>query len=211
MTSRTALRRMRCIFVSRMHWPSSMSWESSEHTSSVCRGGGRLGFGIGEHAPERVSSLVVIGQQPYRISPDGPLTRVVGAALAASRTEGIGALVRAFEAIAGRYPDPERMVYLANDAAAMRAAWGAVMAEGAVSKDLRAWRLRCLIAVASRDVDFHDQAQRAANEIPDGTFISLEGLDHLGMDTAEVDPLLPAVLKIIREGSLGRSTRKRYA
>src|ERR671910_2156874 len=35
--------------------------------------GGRLGFGIGEHAPERVLSLVIGGQQPYAIDPDGRL------------------------------------------------------------------------------------------------------------------------------------------
>jgi pimeloyl-ACP methyl ester carboxylesterase len=38
--------------------------------------GGRLGFGIGEHAPQRVLSLVIGGQQPYRW-PDSPLTRLV--------------------------------------------------------------------------------------------------------------------------------------
>ena len=67
--------------------------------------GGRLCFGIGEHAPERIRSLVTIGQQPYAIDPDGPLARVVGEALAASTEQGIGALVEAFESIAGRYPD----------------------------------------------------------------------------------------------------------
>ena len=70
--------------------------------------GGRLCFGIGEHAPERIRSLVTIGQQPYAIDPDGPLARVVWEALAASREQGIGALVEAFEAIAGRYPDEVR-------------------------------------------------------------------------------------------------------
>ena len=53
--------------------------------------GGRLGFGLGEHAPRRVRSLVIIGQQPYAIDPSGPLARVVGEALEKSRTEGIEA------------------------------------------------------------------------------------------------------------------------
>ena len=39
--------------------------------------GGRLGFGIGEHAPERVLSLVVGGQQPLRPEPRGPLVAAV--------------------------------------------------------------------------------------------------------------------------------------
>jgi pimeloyl-ACP methyl ester carboxylesterase len=161
--------------------------------------GGRLCFGIGEHAPERVRSLVIIGQQPYAIEPDGPLTRVVGQALATSKEQGIEALVEAFEAIAGPYPKAVRDVYLACDAAAMRAAWSSAMAEGAVSKDLRVWEVRCLICVAADDVDFFDQARRAAEEIPNAEFVSIGGTDHLGVDTARIDPVLPAVLRILRE------------
>jgi pimeloyl-ACP methyl ester carboxylesterase len=161
--------------------------------------GGRLCFGLGQHAPERVRSLVVIGQQPYAIDPDGPLTRLVGEALAASGERGIGALVEAFEAIAGRYPDDVRSVYLSCDAAAMRAAWDAAMGEGAVGTDLGAWAVRCLICVAEDDEDFFDQARRAANEIPNAKFVSIGGTDHLGVDTAPVDAILPAVLSALRE------------
>lgn len=163
--------------------------------------GGRLCFGIGEHAPKRIRSLVTIGQQPYALEPEGPLARVVGDALATSREKGIGALVEAFEAIAGRYPEAVRDVYLACDAAAMRAAWRSAMAEGAVSEDLGAWDVRCLICVAEDDVDFFDQAQRAAEEIPNAEFNSIEGTDHLGVDTAPSDPLLPVVLRTLREKS----------
>ncbi len=161
--------------------------------------GGRLCFGIGEHTPERVRSLVTIGQHPYPINPNGPLARVVGDALAASEERGIEALVEAFEAIAGRYPETVRATYLACDAAAMRAAWSAVMAEGAVSEDLGRWNVRCLVCVAADDVDFFDQARRAAEEIPHAEFISIEGTDHLGVDAAEVDPILPAVLRTVRD------------
>jgi pimeloyl-ACP methyl ester carboxylesterase len=68
--------------------------------------GGRLAFGIGQHAQQRARSLVIIGQQPYAIDPDGPLTRVVREALAASREHGIEALVLAFENAVGRYRSP---------------------------------------------------------------------------------------------------------
>lgn len=163
--------------------------------------GGRLCFGLGQHAAERVRSLVIVGQQPYAIDPGGPLARVVGEALAASRERGIETLVEAFEAIAGRYPDDVRSAYLACDAAAMRAAWEAAMAEGAVGENLEAWEVRCLICVAEDDVDFFDQAKRAANEIPNAEFVSIEGTDHLGVDTARADPVLPAVLRTLRETS----------
>jgi pimeloyl-ACP methyl ester carboxylesterase len=160
--------------------------------------GARLGFGIGHHAPERVLSLVLIGQHPYAIDPNGPLTRLVGDALTAARTEGIQTLVNAFESIVGRYPDDVRGHYLACDAEAMRAAWTAALAEGAVATDLGRWTTRCLISVAGEDVDFFEPARRAAEEIPAAEFLPLEREHHLGMDTARVDPLLPAVLRTLR-------------
>ena len=160
--------------------------------------GGRLAFGIGELEPERVLSLVVVGQQPYAIDPDGALSRVVGDALEASREQGIEALVQAFEAIAGRYPDEVRTAYLACDAAAMRAAFAAAMSEGAVSERLGEWHVRCLICVAAGDVDFFEQARRAAHEIPGAEFISIEGTDHLGIDTAGVDPAWASILRTLR-------------
>ena len=163
--------------------------------------GGRLCFGIGEHAPERIRSFVTIGQHPYTIDPEGPLARVVGEALTAATKHGIGALVEAFEAIAGRYPDAVREVYLACDAAAMRAAWHAAVEEGPVSENLGAWKARILICVAEDDVDFLDQARRAAEEIPNAEFLLIGGTDHLGVDTSEIDPVLPAVLRTLRETS----------
>jgi pimeloyl-ACP methyl ester carboxylesterase len=165
--------------------------------------GARLGFGIGHHAPERVRSLVLIGQHPYAIDTSGRLARLVGTALEASQSEGIQALVEAFEAIVGRYPDDVRTHYLACDAAAMRAAWAAAIVEGDIATDLRGWRTRCLIAVAEEDVDFFEQARRAAEEIPAAVFLPVEREHHLGMDTARIDPLLPAILRTLRDSGEG--------
>jgi pimeloyl-ACP methyl ester carboxylesterase len=163
--------------------------------------GGRLCFGVGRHAPERVRSLIAIGQHPYEIDRNGPLARVVGDALEASMQRGIEALVEAFEAIAGRYADDVRSTYLACDAEAMRAAWEAAIAEGAVVEDLSTWGLRCLICAAEDDADFFEDAQRAAAEIPNAEFVAIPGTDHLGVDTARVDPILPAVLRTLRDSS----------
>ena len=60
------------------------------------------------------------------------------------------------------------------------AAWSAALAEGAISEDLGAWEVPCLIYVGAGDLDFHDQARRAAGEIPSAQFISLEELEHVG-------------------------------
>jgi len=67
-----------------------------------------------------------------------------------------------------------------------------------VSERLGAWDLPCLICVAADDVDFFEQARRAAEEIPSAAFVSIEGTDHLGMDTASVDPAWDAILGMLR-------------
>jgi pimeloyl-ACP methyl ester carboxylesterase len=160
--------------------------------------GGRLALGVAEHAPERVRSLVVMGQHPYAMDPEGPLARVVAAALEASKERGIEALVEAFEDSVGRYPPEVRDHYLACDAAAMRAAFTAAMDEGAVSEDLGSWGIPCLISVAEHDVDFFGSAKRAASEIPGARFVAIRETDHLGLDTAEIDPAWPAIVDLLR-------------
>jgi pimeloyl-ACP methyl ester carboxylesterase len=161
--------------------------------------GGRLALGIGEHAPARVRSLVVIGQHPYAIDPEGPLARAVGTALEASAERGIAALVEAFEAIAGRYPDEVRDELLAADAGAMRAAFTAAIDEGPVSRRLEDWRIPCLFGVAEGDTDFFERARHASEEIPNARFVVIGGTDHLGADTAQIGPLRDAILDLLRE------------
>ena len=162
--------------------------------------GGRLDFGIGEHAPERVLSLVIGGQQPYAIDPDGTLAHAVTETLAESRRGGsLEPFVDMLETFAGgQLPDALRERWLDNDPVAIEAAWSAALAEGVISEDLRGWQIRCLIYVGSGDVDFQDQARRASDEIPRAEFISLEEPDHVSAHLAQVDPLLPAVLRTLR-------------
>lgn len=162
--------------------------------------GGRLGFGIGEHAPDRVLSLVIGGQQPYAIDPEGPVAHAATETLAESRREGsMEPFVEMLESFADTsFPDALRERWLDNDPEAIEAAWSAAVAEGAISEDLGAWQVRCLIYIATGDVDFHDQAQQAADEIPSAEFISIEESDHVGAHLAEVDPVLAAVLRTLR-------------
>ena len=75
------------------------------------------------------------------------------------------------------------------------------MSEGAVSERLRAWDLPCVLCVAVDDVDFFEQARRAAEEIPGAVFVPIGGTDHLGVDTAPVDQILPAVLGVLDQAS----------
>ena len=49
--------------------------------------GARLGFALGEHAPERVLSLVLCGNQPYGWNLDSPTAHAVAAAIALPETK----------------------------------------------------------------------------------------------------------------------------
>ena len=59
--------------------------------------GARLGFALGEHAPERMLSLVLSGNQPYAWDLETPTARAVAGAIAASRQRGMEGFVEAFE------------------------------------------------------------------------------------------------------------------
>jgi pimeloyl-ACP methyl ester carboxylesterase len=157
--------------------------------------GARLGFAIGEHAPDRVRSLVLCGNQPYAWELSGPIYTTVSNAIAAGKARGMEALVATWEeAIGERFPEPSRSWMLDNDPVALDAAFRSAALEGPISRDLTAWRVPCLIYTGSAD-EMHDQAARAAEEIPDATFLSLEGHTHYSAERVG-DELLPHVLRL---------------
>jgi pimeloyl-ACP methyl ester carboxylesterase len=163
--------------------------------------GGRLGFGIGEYASERVVSLVIGGNQPYAW-PDSPLVRVVTEALASAREEGsVEPLVRTFEDFwEVEFPDPQRGRWLENDPAALEAAWSAALAEGPISQDLERWRVPCLIFIGAADADFLDGARRAAEEIPNAELTVFGEADHYAAHMSQDEVVLDAVLRTLRRG-----------
>jgi pimeloyl-ACP methyl ester carboxylesterase len=98
--------------------------------------------------------------------------------------------VETFESALGyRFPEPERTWTLEkNDPAALEAAWQSAHDEGPVSRDLSAWRVPYLICVGEAD-EMHDDAKRAAAEIPGARFVSLVGHSHISA-FYEADDLL---------------------
>lgn len=164
--------------------------------------GARLGFALGEHAPERVLSLVLCGNQPYAWDLESPTARAVAAAVAASRQEGMTGFVETFESELGyRFPEPERTWTLEkNDLAALEAAWRSAQVEGPVSRDLRKWRVPCLICVGDAD-EMHEGAKRAAEEIPGARFVLLAGHSHISAFYEADDLLLPHILELLRSAT----------
>jgi pimeloyl-ACP methyl ester carboxylesterase len=160
--------------------------------------GGRLGFGIGEHAPERVRSLVIGGNQPYAW-PGSPLVRTVTEAVSAARSEGMEALVGAFEEFwRVKFPDAQRARWLDNDPLALAAAWSTAMDEGAIADDLQRWRVPCLIFLGAADLDFLDGARRAVDEIPNAELLLLAESDHYAAHVSPDEVVLEATLRLLR-------------
>jgi pimeloyl-ACP methyl ester carboxylesterase len=164
--------------------------------------GGRLCFGIGEHVPGRVRSLVIGGNQPY-VWPESPISRTVGQALAAAREQvSSEPLVRAFEAFWDiEFPSPQRERLLENDPLALHAAWSAAMAEGAVSADLGRWQVPCLIFIGAADADFLEGARQAAEEIPYAELLVLEEADHYAAHMSRDEILIDAALRTLRRAA----------
>ena len=161
--------------------------------------GARLGFALGEHAPERLRALVLCGNQPYAWNLESPIAKAVAAAIAASKQEGMKGFVETFEAALDyRFPEPERTWTLEkNDPAALEAAWRSTRVEGPVSHDLSRWRVPCLICAGEAD-EMHDDAKRAAEEIPGASFVSLAGHSHISAFYEADELLLPHILGLLR-------------
>lgn len=164
--------------------------------------GARLGYALGEYAPERVLSLVLCGNQPYAWDLESPTAHAVAAAIAASRQEGMKGFVEAFESGLGyRFPEPERTWTLEkNEPAALEAAWRSVHVEGPISGDLGKWRVPCLICVGEAD-EMHDEAKRAAEEIPGAGFVSIAGHSHISAFYEADDLLLPHIVELLRSAT----------
>jgi pimeloyl-ACP methyl ester carboxylesterase len=155
--------------------------------------GGRLLFGIAEHAPQRALSVTIGGQTPYRFDTDTAGVRMVTTAFEAGRSMddfvtamgGLGAV------------DAETQAWtMANDFEALAAAWQAAMMEDDIVADLSKMDMPCLIYAGTNDADFFEDARRAASQIPGAMFVSLEGLSHLEAH-ANVDGILPHIRKLI--------------
>jgi pimeloyl-ACP methyl ester carboxylesterase len=162
--------------------------------------GARLGFAIGEHAPERVLSLVLCGNQPYEWPMHGRMLRTVSEAVTAGVERGTLAFVETWEAALGeRFPEPARTWTLDNDPVALEAEFRSAFEEGPISADLTRWTVPCLIYTGEDD-EMHESAERAAAEMPNTTFLSLPGHTHFSAERV-ADELLPHVRALFRSAT----------
>lgn len=160
--------------------------------------GARLGFAMGEHAPDRLRSLVLYGNQPYEW-PRGLMMQAVADAVAVGKERGIEALVETWEAGIGdgfRFPEPGRSLILDNDPIALDAEFRSIFLEGEISKDLSHWHVPCFIYVGAED-EMAPGAARAAQEIPGATFLTLDAETHFSAELVARD-VVPRILEFLR-------------
>ena len=128
------------------------------------------------------------------------MLRAVSGAVAAGRGRGVVAFVETWESSIGeRFPEPGRTWMLENDPLALDAELRSVLVEGPISPDLGKWNVPCLIYAGEAD-DMHENAARAAAEIPGATFVSLPGHTHFSAERV-ADQLLPRVLELLRSAA----------
>ena len=137
--------------------------------------GGHVGYALGQLIPDRISSLILGGASPF----GGYPRPAEGDEMLAGLRQGMAGLAAQWEA---EFPDcwmspGERKRTLASDAEALVAARLARLMETDLPDDtVAAIRSPTLLYAGTRDEP--EPVERAAQLMPNATFVALEGLDH---------------------------------
>src|SRR5687768_5373274 len=140
-----------------------MNSTSTAHTSSVRRWEAGSGSVSANIPPNACCHSSWAGNSRTRSIPTAPRTH-------GHRSAGCVPEHRKYHALRGRtgggaalrFRDALRRRDVDSVPGAIQAAWTAALPDGAISDDLRAWRLRCLIFAAAGDIDLRDLARHAA-------------------------------------------------
>ncbi|MFQ5872511.1 MAG: alpha/beta fold hydrolase [Dehalococcoidia bacterium] len=129
--------------------------------------GGTIGFNTAKYHPEHLHSLIIGGAHPY--AQDLEDFRQIF-------KEGNEALVASWEQEFGTPAPALEARLLANDAEALLAVVANDWPD--VSDVLTAMKIPCLLYVGGADEESHGMKD-CAKDIPNATFVSLPGLDHI--------------------------------
>lgn len=139
--------------------------------------GGAVALALGRHHPRRVEAMIVTGYSPFPAAGDEAAEM---AAWAADLRGGMPGFVAGYERRHGPLPADARARWLDNDGAALAACVASMIAEsdGAQANDLPAIETPVMLLVGTKE-PFAEKARKAALLPPYGTFVPLEGLDHV--------------------------------
>jgi pimeloyl-ACP methyl ester carboxylesterase len=158
--------------------------------------GAAIGFGLAQQFPERLTSLIAGGIDPFylpgeRVEPS-PLLGIFRRGLA----EGPDALVEGMRAWAGSMNPHWEERLRGLDPRAMVAYLDPTRPRPRFVNGLPQMNLPCLLYAGELDGDAHRNGPAAAHQMPDARFVSLPGLDHGGASAA-VDAIMPHVLAFL--------------
>jgi len=161
--------------------------------------GGDVALTLGRHHPNRVSALVVTGYSPFAAAGEEAAEM---AAWATDLQSGMEGFVTGYERRHGPLPDDARARWLANDGSAVAACVAAMIAEsdGSQVADLPRIETPVMLLVGTEE-PFAEQARTAAEVLPRGTFVPLQGLDHV-QTFFRSDLVLPHVREFLARTSI---------
>jgi pimeloyl-ACP methyl ester carboxylesterase len=160
--------------------------------------GGRVGYDLATQVPERFVSFLIGGAQPFGSDPDVAWAELLDQGMETFLTEGV-------ERDMGPLPADVRARWLTNDAAALAAVLRA--SRPSLEAELGSIKLPALIFCGDQDSAFAP-AKRAAELLPNATFVPLPGLNHLGaiFTTDAVLPHIRAFLQRVGRGAGAQAT-----
>jgi pimeloyl-ACP methyl ester carboxylesterase len=138
--------------------------------------GGDVALTLGRHHPDRVSALIVTGYSPFAAAGEEAAEMT---AWATDLQGGMEGFVAGYERRHGPLPDEARARWLDNDGAALAACVAAMIAEsdGSQVADLPQIEIPVMLLVGTEE-PFADRAREAAELLPRGAYVPLQGLDH---------------------------------
>ena len=157
--------------------------------------GGYIGWGIAKYAPDRFLSLIIggagISEETWDDTDHSPNAIQGGA------RQGHEIWASALEGMFGRWWQPQwRARYLAADLVAvdvMSSRWEGISHAEVLSN----LTLPCLVFVGEND-DAYPGAQKTSEAVPNATFVSFPGLDHIDAH-GRTDLVLPLMRKFLAE------------
>lgn len=162
--------------------------------------GARIGFAVGVYAPQRLISLILGGAGPYAY--DGPIGNENPVIQQLRR--GMASVVAEWETQSTEFwiSDSERERWLTADPDAIIASWLAGTAHPGFAEALSSMGTPTLLYCGSEDNP--DPLRQAAQEMPNATFVMLEGQDH-SQGYARRDLILPYVRPFLARTTLSPS------
>lgn len=158
--------------------------------------GGRIGFGIAKHFPNRICSLILGGMHPYMRDPDERNKQI------SSYQRGMEAIVAEMETRSGLLPPDRKNDLLANDPVALAASTEATRDDPGIHDVLSIMTMPCLVYVGEEDAAFYEGVARCVKEISKAVFVPLPGLDH-GLAFEQSDRIVPHAKEFLDKTSNG--------